>query len=303
MLGIKGGMDRTRTGCKRMKPVSVGISVLFAAFLFATPAISAGGEDVDRSGTPVSTLDLSYSLYVGGVPLGKVAISTRLQGQDYKAISTLETLGIVNTFWQSKIETSSSGTLVQGIVRPSLYDSFSQNRRAERRQVTLSFGPEGPRSVYSDPPYPETRYVVTESQRRNSLDPLSGAVLLIAASAGTGLTPCKAQAPIFDGRRRYDVSTDLVRKIDIKMGNGLYSGPGLMCQLHYTQVAGYQQTLADQGKRLPNIYAWVTPMNSSADRSRRYMLPLRIWAETEFGTVVALANEAKLDGMPLAKRS
>jgi hypothetical protein len=276
---------------------------LFATLLFATPALSAGGEDVDRSGAPVSTLDLSYALYVGGVPLGKVAMSTRFQGRDYKAISTLETLGVVNTFWQSKIETSANGTLASGTVRPSLYDSFSQNRRAERRQVTLSFGPDGPKSVYSDPPYPETRYVVSESARKNALDPLSGAVLLIAASAGTGKDPCKAQAPIFDGRRRYDVSTQFVRKIAIRMTNGLYNGPGLVCQLHYNQIAGYQQTLADQGKTLPNIYVWVAPVNSTADPSRHYMLPLRIWAETDFGIVVALANEAKLDGAALAKRS
>lgn len=277
--------------------------VLFAASLFAQPALGAGGEDVDRSGSPVSTVDLTYALYVGGIPLGKVAISTRVQGKDYKAISTLETLGIVNAFWQSKVETASNGTLIGGTVRPSLYDSFSQYRRAtDRRQVTLSFGPDGPRSVYADPPYSETRYAVAESQRKNALDPLSGAVLLIGASAASGQPPCKALAPIFDGRRRYDVGTDFVKKIDIKMGNGLYNGPGLLCQVHYNQVAGYQQTLLEQGKKLPAIYAWVASVQSTVDPSRHYMLPLRIWAETEYGMVVALANEAKLDGAMLAKR-
>ena len=172
-----------------MGTTPLGKSAAFlAVFLLATPAFAAGGEDVDR-GSAVSTLDLSYALYVGGIPLGKVAMSARVQGKEYKAISTLETLGVVNTFWQSKVQSSANGTLTGAIVRPSLYDSFSQYRRTERREVTLSFGPEGPRSVYSDPPYPDTRYPVTENQKKYTLDPLSGAVLLISTSAASGAAP------------------------------------------------------------------------------------------------------------------
>jgi len=66
-------------------------------------------------------------------------------------------------------------------------------------------------------------------------------------------------------------------------------------------VAGYQQTLVEQGKKLPDILAWVAPVQSTADPNRHYMLPLRIWADTEFGQVVALANEATLDGAALKK--
>ena len=285
-----------------MKTVFPGIcGVLLAGFAAIAPATAAGGEDVDRSGAPASTFDISYELYVCGVPLGKVAMSARLQGKDYKATSTLETLGIVSTFWQSKIETDASGTLTGGAVHPSLYDSFSQYRREDRRQVTLSFKPDGPVSISSNPPYPETRYPVPDAEQRKALDPLSGAMMLIAGAGSNGGAPCKANAPIFDGRRRYDVGFDFVRNLNIRMSNGLYSGPGVMCQVHYNQVAGYQQTLVDQGKKLPPIYAWVASIRSTADPSRQYMLPMRIWAETEFGLVVALATQATLDGAPLNK--
>ena len=277
---------------------SAASGALLAAFFLAltTPVLPAGGEDVDRSGTPASTLDLAYALYVGGIPLGKVTMTTRVQGKDYKALSTLETLGIVNTFWQSRIETSANGTLIGATVRPSLYDSFSQYRRAERRQVTLSAAADGTKSVHAEPPYPDTRYPVPENEKKTALDPLSGALMLIGASAASGQAPCKGVAPIFDGRRRYDVGVDFVKKIDIRMSNGLYNGPGMICQVHYRQVAGYQQTLVEQGKKLPNIYAWVAPVKSSNDPNRVYTLPLRIWADTEFGQVVALANQAMLDG-------
>jgi uncharacterized protein DUF3108 len=269
-----------------------------AVLVLSAPAFAAGGEDVDRSGTPVSTLDLGLQLYVGGIPLGKAALSARVQGQDYKATSTLETLGIVSAFWKSKIETSANGAVAGPTVHPAFYNSFSQDRQSERRQVTLTFQP-GAVKVDSNPPYPETRYKVPEDEQTKAVDPLSGAVMLIAAAAAGAKAPCTAVAPIFDGRRRYDVAVDFVKKIDIRMDNGLYSGPGMMCQFHYKQVAGYQQTVIEQGKKLPAIYVWVAPVKSTADPTREYMLPLRIWAETDYGIVVALANQASVDGKPV----
>ena len=282
-------MRRTRYGI---------VGLILASLTLSPPVFGAGGEATDRT-TPASTLDLSYDLFVGGIPLGKVAMSTRLQGTDYKAISTLETAGIVNAFWQSKIEAASNGLVEQGDVRPALYDSYSQNRNAERRQVTLTFGPEGPKSLFSDPPYPETRYAVTEDQQRRTLDPLSAAVFLTTSINAQNAKPCETVAPVFDGRRRYDVSLRFVRTADVKMDNGLYRGPVSVCQVRYNQIAGYQQTLVQQGKKLPDIFAWVTPVRSRFDPSRQYMLPLRVWAETEYGIVVALASSAKVDGQAL----
>jgi len=274
------------------------VGFILASLTLSPPVFGAGGETTDRT-TPASTLDLSYDLYVGGIPLGKVAMSTRLQGTDYKAISTLETAGIVNAFWQSKIEAASNGLVERGDVRPALYDSYSRNRNDERRQVTLTFGPEGPKSLFSDPPYPETRYTVSEDQQRKTLDPLSAAVFLTTSISGQSAKPCETLAPVFDGRRRYDVSLRFVRTADVKMDNGLYRGPVSVCQVRYSQIAGYQQTLVQQGKKLPDIFAWVTPVRSRLDPSRQYMLPLRVWAETEYGIVVALASSAKVDGQAL----
>ena len=114
-------------------------------------------------------------------------------------------------------------------------------------------------------------------------------------------TSLPSVAPIFDGRRRYDVALSYVKKTTVKMDNGLYSGPALVCQVHYNQIAGYQQTIIEQGKKLPAIYAWVAEIPSKSDPTRHFMLPLRVWAETEYGLVVALASQAKLDGGALNK--
>src|SRR5579872_4033569 len=107
-----------------------------AVLTLAQPAFGAGGESTDETAAPASTLDLSYDLYVGGISLGKVAMSARFQGSGYKAISSLETKGIVNAFWQAKIETASSGLTDRNRLKPSLYDSFSQNHAVQRQHAT-----------------------------------------------------------------------------------------------------------------------------------------------------------------------
>jgi uncharacterized protein DUF3108 len=274
------------------------LSLVFSSLLSTSAALAVGGEGADNS-LPSSTLELSYDLYAGGISLGKAGMTARFQGNDYKANSTLETKGIVNAFWQSKIEAASNGVLTNDRVQPALYDSYSQNRKAERRQVTLAFGPEGPKSMYSNPAYPETRYAVPESAQKKTLDPLSAVVFLTSALSSSDAKPCDAVAPIFDGRRRYDVGLSYVKKTTVKMDNGLYSGPAMVCQVHYNQIAGYQQTLVEQGKKLPPIYAWVADITSKVDPSRHFKVPLRVWAETEYGIIVALAGQLKLDGKAL----
>ena len=287
-----------------MKFVKYGlVAALPLALTFAQPVQGAGGEGPNDAAGPASTLDLAYDLYVGGISLGKVGMSARFQGEDYKAISTLETKGIVNAFWQAKIEASSSGLLNKGRVQPSLYDSFSQNRSTPRRHATMTFTPDGLQNLTSDPPYGENHYPVSEAQRRQTLDPLSAAVFLTASSIAKEGKPCDAKAPIFDGRRRYDVSFNYVKKTDVHMDNGLYNGAALVCEIHYNQIAGYQQSVIDQNKHFPKMYAWVVPTRSSIDPNRTYMIPIRVWAETDYGIVVALASQAKLDGQPLARQS
>jgi len=270
--------------------------------MLAAPAFGAGGEGANDNSSPASTLDLSYDLYVGGIPLGKVAMSARFQGNDYKAISSLETKGIVNAFWQAKIETASSGSADGNKIQPSLYDSFSQNRSAQRQHATLTFGPDGPNSVTADPVYRDNKYPVSETQKRGTLDPLSAAVYLTSGIATADQTrPCDATAPVFDGRRRYNVVSSFVKNTGVHMDNGLYAGPAMICQIHYNEIAGYKQTVLEQNKKMPKMFAWVITVQSSSGANRRYMIPIRVWAETEYGLVAAVASQAKLDGQPISR--
>jgi hypothetical protein len=115
--------------------------------------------------------------------------------------------------------------------------------------------------------------------------------------------PCGVVAPVFDGRRRYDIAFSFVRRGNYKMDNGLYNGPALLCEVEYRQVAGYQQRIVERGMKMPKIYAWVASFKSATDPSRTYMIPVRFWADTEFGLITSVASQVRIDGNDLKKPS
>lgn len=287
---------------RKMARLAGGIAGALALILLSGPGYSAGGEDTAPAG-PTSTLVLDYGLYAGGIPFGHASMTARLDGDVYKASSTLETEGIVNKFWQSKIETSSNGVLDENRVQPSVYDSFATRRQGHRQEVTLKFNPDGPESLYANPPYHVDRYPVPADKKRHALDPLSAVVFLTTSYRANEKKPCGVVAPVFDGRRRYDIAFSFVKKANVDMDNGLYKGPALVCQVEYRQVAGYQQRIVAHGHKMPKIYAWVASFQSTTDPNRHYMVPLRLWADTDFGLITAVAQRIKLDGADQGKPS
>jgi hypothetical protein len=51
-----------------------------------------------------------------------------------------------------------------------------------------------------------------------------------------------------------------------------------------------------EGEDVPELQGWVTSLQSTADPARNYLLPLRLWVETDYGMIVALLESVHLDG-------
>ncbi|MEJ1969856.1 MAG: hypothetical protein WDN03_14650 [Rhizomicrobium sp.] len=68
---------------------------------------------------------------------------------------------MVNAFWQSEIQATSTGTVAPRNFHPGLYDSFYTGRADKKQEVSLTYGPEGPVRLYADPPYSTTGYEVS----------------------------------------------------------------------------------------------------------------------------------------------
>jgi hypothetical protein len=260
------------------------------ALLAATPAFAAGGAGGDAPAPPASRLEVAMTLYAGGITMGHMDIDATYRGTEYHAVSNMQTSGVVNAFWQSQIQATASGKLAGKDFAPTLYDSFD-TRSGKRQQVSLSFE-NGMPKLYADPVYATTGYEVKPDDIKNTLDPLSAVTFIFSGIAGNS---CGFTTPVFDGRRRYDVEMTKIKDLDIRMDNGLYQGKAVQCDVRYRQRAGFRPNVLKANESFPLIHAWIVRVPSGVT-GRDYTVPVRVWADTKYGTLAVLATALKVDG-------
>ena len=260
--------------------------------LFTLPALAAGGAGGEEPALPSSRLEVAMTLYAGGITMGHMDLDATLRGTDYHAVSTMQTSGVVNAFWQSEIQATASGKVGAKNFAPALYDSFDTGHAGKKQQVSLTFDGAGPPRLLADPAYSTTGFEVKPDDTKNTLDPLS-AVTFIFSGVGAAGNPCGVTAPVFDGRRRYDIEMHKIRDVDIKMDNGLYTGKGVECEVRYRQLAGFRPRVLKANESFPLIHAWFATFPS---QGRSYTVPMRVWADTKYGVLAMIANSLKVDG-------
>ena len=139
-----------------MKYRHFSLAALIAA---ASPAWAAGGAAGDQPAPPGSQLQVTLTLYAGGISFGKMDLDATLSGSDYRVVSNFQTSGAVSAFWQSEIQATSSGKIGPRTLEPGLYDSFDINRTGKKQEVSLTYENGSPR-LYADPVYSTTGYEV-----------------------------------------------------------------------------------------------------------------------------------------------
>jgi hypothetical protein len=140
--------------------------------------------------------------------------------------------------------------------------------------------------TYADPPYNLNRYPVTDAEKKAGLDPLGAATAVLAGMHSSPSNPCGTIAAVFDGRRRYNIEFTYLRDEPVKLA-GIYSGTAHLCQLHYDQIAGFKPKILKEGRALPPAYGWFAEFSNAALPNGHYILPLKLWTATGFGTVTA----------------
>ncbi len=266
-----------------------------ASLLFAASAFAAGGQSgVDQSSKPSSQLQLAMSLYAGGIALGNVDMDATFRGDDYHVTSNLTTSGVVNAFWQSQIQATSKGKAMPGKLSPELYDSFYTGRNAKNQEVSLTYEGGQPR-LYANPTYPTRGYEVPAEQQKNTFDPMSTMIFIAAGPRSDAKNPCGVTVPVFDGRRRYDIEMTKEKESDIKMDNGVYKGHVFVCNVKYKQISGFSPGVLKAKQSFPPIHMWVAMIQGNGGRS--FIVPLRVWADTEYGTIAAVVNKLVVDGV------
>jgi hypothetical protein len=254
------------------------------ALIVGGTAVGQPAGDMQRPQTP-GTIGLAYNIAFWSIPFGQTSYDARFSNGSYAASSHFETKGIISLFWQAIIDASSSGRVTGATLAPNKYDSFYRRGSTRNERVTVTFRNNGVTTL-ADPPYDTTKYPVSDSEKREAVDPMSAVTLVLAAVTSDRTNPCGTVAPVFDGRRRYDIEFAYERDEQVNLG-ALYNGTAHLCRLHYKQIAGFKPKILKEGAAFPPIYGDFAEISATGAPNRRYLVPLRLWAHVNWGTVSA----------------
>jgi hypothetical protein len=260
-----------------MLPIaSALLALLIGGTAFAQPA----GQT-----SQAGTAGLAYSIAFWSIPFGQTSYEAHFANGGYAVSSHFETSGIVSLFWQAIIDASASGRVTGTALAPGKYDSFYRRGNSKNERVTVTFDRSGVTTT-ADPAYDTTKYPVSDAEKREAVDPMSAITLVLAGVTADHTNPCGTVAPVFDGRRRYDIEFVYVRDEPVNLG-ALYNSTAHLCRLHYKQIAGFKPKILKEGAAFPPIYGDFAEIPAAGAPNHRYIVPLKLWAHVNWGTVSA----------------
>ena len=270
--------------------------VVFATAVGLAACSARGAEKVASLGSDKSgRVGVNYSIAFLGIAFGHTEYDIRINHSSYRTSSHFETSGIVSAFWLATIDATAAGQFAASGIAPAEYDSHYRRGEKKHQRVKLTYSSGATPVLLADPPYNTSKYPVTDAQKKEGVDPLSAATSLLAAAHETDSNPCGTLAAVFDGRRRYNIEFTYLRDEPVKLANGLFTGKAHLCQLHYNQIAGFKPKILKEGRAMPPAYAWVAEIPSTSAPRGHYLVPLKLWASTGFGTVTATMTQLKVE--------
>lgn len=254
--------------------ITASAAVLLGAAAGPAPAQSP------RSPAPAAqVVELEYVFTVSGLRAFRAEGTIKLDGNRYVVDGKFNKEGIVSAL----SATFNGQNRVWGIataqgLRPASGWSWIQFRK-HVRTWQVSYHGDGTYGEEHKPPFTAKPYkAVSPEQKRGALDPLTAAV----SGALSGSGPCDRVYPIFDSKRRFDVT---LRRIGTeKLGDGDIrgvSGEAQVCEAVMKRIAGYDEEHMKEDayeKKPPKL--WFAVLDRFA-----YPLPVRMEMATSFGTL------------------
>ena len=254
-------------------------SLATAAFLIVLPV-------------QANAMKLEYDIYAGGLFLVSGELKFALDRNRYSAEVEAKGGRLVDLLSRWSYEASAEGRVESGVrVSPEEFRS-RRNQRRGQRTLNMAYDKMGNVSVTAEPPQSElSASAVPPEFRPNTLDPVSAMVGVIATGGASG---CAGTFPVFDGRRRYDVTvtsngTDMLQK----SSRNMHAGAAEKCKILLHPVAGFER---DRDKE--DFFRYGVDRTATAWFARpwadRPPVPVRIQVDLEWISVVMNLVGAKV---------
>ena len=241
-------------------------------------------------------LDARYTATLAGVPVGRGVWQIDIADDQYTAIASGKTSGLLAVFSSGRGTAASRGSMKGGIPQAASFASNTiSGKKTDEVRMVLSGGVVKDLSAVPPmPPVPD-RVPVTEAHMRGVTDPMTGGLVAVSGNGDT-VTPeaCHRTLPIFDGRGRFDLVLSFKRMERVRADQG-YAGPVVVCNVHYHPIAGHRPNRAAirylmEARDIEVAYAPIA--------GTRILVPYRISVPTVLGPGVLEADTFVTTGHP-----
>jgi Protein of unknown function (DUF3108) len=263
-----------------LRPFEVCLGVVLGTMI-----ADAGGGLVHAQGR----LDARYAVTLGGVPFGKGAWQIDIREDQYTAVVSGATAGLIRVFTSGQGSSAVRGTVSRGQLVPSSYaSSIVTDTRHDDVRMAMSNGTV--KEYAAEPPTVPNpdRVPLTEAHRRGVNDPMTATLMPVPGTGDTFVPEaCPRKLSIFDGRMRYDLQLAFKRLDKVRSEKG-YQGTVVVCAIYFSPVAGHipERAVIKYLIALRDMEVWLAPIAGT-----RLMVPYRVTIPTAIGLGVMQATE------------
>jgi hypothetical protein len=285
-----------RVHCKDFAMAGTIGSALFAAGV--TLGLALTHTLTSEQAHAQAGFEAAYTIAVARIPIGNAAMTGSIGTDEYVISMSGRTSALARVVTSGEGSMTATGAVSAGKLLPLRYTSKS-TADDETLAVTMTFKDGNVSELEaSEPPPGEDRVVLTTEHRRQVLDPLS-ALLMPAGDGGFSEAACRRVLPVFDGRRRYDLSLSFKRIEQVKASQG-YAGPTAVCSVAFQPIAGHRRsspllTFLTDGRDVEMALAPIA--------GTRLLAPFRITATYMLGNVVMQATRFEATATPAPTRA
>jgi hypothetical protein len=263
----------------------VRLTRLAGAVVLMAVLVDAGPPSAHAQGK----LDAAYVASLAGVPIGKGSWSIDVSEDQFSAIATGATSGLLRVFASGQGNSAAHGSVSGGQPIASTYvSSIIADNRSDQVRIVFSGG--AVKEYLVDPPTSPNpdRVPLTEANRKGVLDPMTASLIRVSGNGDTFVPEaCQRTLPVFDGRMRYDLQLVFKHLDKVKSERG-YQGTVVVCSVYFSPVAGHvpERSTIKYLTAQRDMELWLAPIAGT-----RLMVPFRAVIPTPIGMGVLQASQ------------
>lgn len=282
-----------------------GFAVLVISFTAAAQpdraavatAVQSSAAVGDRTGiVPSGTeLALQYEAYFGGFHVASGRTEIQWTDDGYRATARARARGLLDWYagWVGEAQ-SQGGFMDDGQPAPARH-SNEGFWRGNVRANELTYGADGTIALQQvSPPDPNKLTPIPEETIPGTIDPITA--ILTLSRALRDAYECAGELPVYDGRRRYDLTLEPVgRRVLEPNSYSVFSGEALECRVSVERIGGFRleqsRYTETAGERIVFV---ASPIGDAPP------VPVRIHVKTDYGDLIVHLTAVRYDGSEVA---